>query len=164
MSREATAVPVVAPSPAPAPTPVPAKKGGGGKTLLIVGGLAAAGGIAAVAAGHGSSSSSGSQLTTTTFPGQIVVFGGERDYAVDVRGSGTLTARADWQQDGILLDMYIVNLANVSAVLADGNQTGAKEVSASLAVTPGSYRIAVTNTSGNGPQIDTNFTLTVVHP
>jgi hypothetical protein len=75
-----------------------------------------------------------------------------------------LTARADWQQDGVLLAMYIVNLANISSVLADGNQTAAKEVSLSLAVTTGSYRISVTNSSGTGPQVDTNFTLTVVHP
>jgi hypothetical protein len=32
------------------------------------------------------------------------------------------------------------------------------------AVTPGSYRISVTNSSGAGPVVDTTFTLTVTLP
>jgi hypothetical protein len=69
-----------------------------------------------------------------------------------------------WQTDGVLLGMYIVNLANISQVLADGGQTAAKEVSLSLPVTAGTYRVSVTNSTGTGPHVDTTFTLTVMHP
>jgi len=121
----------------------------------------------ALAAGGGGSKSgnnTSSGVKTTTFPNEVVVFGGGRDFVVDVRGSGTLTARADWQQDGVLLSMYVVDLANPMRVLADGNQTASKQVSLSLPVTPASYRISVTNSTGAGPRVDTTFTLTVTHP
>jgi len=167
--RDASARPAPAAArPATPPAPAPAaKKGGGGKTLLIVGGLAAVGGGGALAAGGGGSKSgnnTSSGVKTTAFPNEVVVFGGGRDFVVDVRGSGTLTARADWQQDGVLLSMYIVDLANPMRVLADGNQTASKQVSLSLPVTPASYRISVTNSTGAGPRVDTTFTLTVTHP
>jgi hypothetical protein len=149
---------------APGPAAAPEKKGGGHTGLILLGvGVAAAGGVAIAVSGGGKGSENNG-LTTNTFPNEVVVFGGGRDFVVDVRGNGTLTARADWQQDGVVLGMYIVNLATPLQVLADGNQTATKQVSLSLAVTPGSYRISVNNSTGMGPRVDTTFTLTVTHP
>lgn len=148
----------------------PTKKGGGGKTLLIVGGVVAAGGIAAAASGGGGGTTTpttpggGGGLTTTSFPNEVVPFGGGKDYVIPVKGTGKLGARVAWIQDGVILDMYIVNLANPGRVLANGGRTGSKEVSLQLDVTPGNYRISVTNSTGNGPHVDTTFTLTVLHP
>jgi hypothetical protein len=148
----------------------PKKGGGGGKTLLIVGGLGAAGAGVALAAGgggggsDGTSSGDGGGLQTRTFANEVVVFGGGRDFVVDARGSGTLTARCTWVQDGVLLGMYIVALANPGVVLKDAGQTASKELTLTQAVTPGSYRISVTNSSGAGPVVDTTFTLTVTLP
>jgi hypothetical protein len=154
-----------APAPAtPAAAAPPAEKKGGGKTGLIllgVGGAAAAGVAVAVAGGGGES---GGGEETTTFPNETVVFGGGREYVVDVGGSGTLTATVDWQQDGVVLGMYIVSLANTPVVLADANQTGSKQARLSLPVTQGSYKISVTNSTGHGPVVTTTFTLTVKHP
>jgi hypothetical protein len=145
-----------------APGPDPEKGKGGGKTLLLLGGGAAVvAGAVVVAAGGGGSDSNES---TTVFPNETVVFGGGREFVVEVKGTGTLTARVDWQQDGVLLGLYVVNLANPQLVLKDGGQTGSKQSSLSVPVTPGSYRIAVTNSSGTGPVVTTTFTLTVVHP
>jgi hypothetical protein len=154
LAREARepATPVPVPSPTRASALIaPPKKGGSSKALLIVGSSSPA------------PTASGAR-TTTTFANEVVVFGGGRDYAITVAGSGTLDARVDWQQDGVLLGMYIVNLANAGRVLADGSQTATKQVSLSLAVTPGSYRVSVNNSTGAGPHVDTTFTLTVVHP
>jgi hypothetical protein len=53
-----------------------------------------------------------------------VVFGGGRDFAVDVKASGTLTAKVDWSQDGVPLGMYVVNQANSGQVLMDAAATG----------------------------------------
>ncbi len=161
-----------APTPVPTPSPAAAKttKGGGGKALLILGGVAVAGGGVALAAGGGSKSNGGAStpttpnIVTTTFPNEVVGFGAGRDFVVDVKGSGTLRAKVEWLQDGVVLAMYVVNLANPQQVLADGAQTASKEVSLSVPVTPGSYRISVTNSSGAGPHVDTTFTLTVQHP
>jgi hypothetical protein len=146
----------------------PDKKGGGGKTALLLGGIAAVGGVA-VAAGAGggggdAGSGAGGGAVTATFPNEVVAFGGGRDFVVDVGGSGTLTARVDWQQQGVLLGMYIVSLANPGTVLAEGNQTASQQTSLSLGVTRGSYRVSVTNSTGHGPEVDTRFTLTVIHP
>jgi hypothetical protein len=58
----------------------------------------------------------------------------------------------------------VVNLSNPGTVLAEGNQTGSRQTSLALAVTPGSYRVSVTNSTGHGPEVDTRFMLTVVHP
>lgn len=165
-------------SPAPPAGPAAAdagkekKKGGGGKALIVLGVLGAGAGVALAAGGGGGESGSGAPsapggsggLTTTTFPNEVVVFGGGRDFVIDVRGTGTLTARVDWIEDGVLLDMYVVNLANVGQVLASGGQTASKQVSLSTAVTAGSYRISVTNSTGAGPQVNTTFTLVVTHP
>ena len=139
----------------------------GGKVLSIVGGLAAVVGGLAFAAGCGGGASptgSSSALTTNTFPNEVVVFGGGRDFAVDVKASGTLTAKVDWSQDGVPLGMYVVNQANSGQVLMDAAATGSKQLTLSLPVSPGSYRIAVTNSTGTGPHVDTTFTLTVTHP
>lgn len=151
--------------------PAAAKSGGGGKkALLVVGGVAAVGAGVAVAAGGGggggsSTPSTGSgSLQTKTFASQVLPFGAGRDFQVDVTGSGTLTARCTWIQDGVVLGMYIVNLADSGRVLRDGGLTGAKEVSLSVDVTRGSYRISVTNSTGAGPVVDTTFTLVVTHP
>ena len=159
--RGATATTTTAPAPAP---PAKAEKKGGSKTgLILVGvGVAAAAGVGLAVAGGGSGGGGGEE--TTTFPNEVVLFGGGREYAIDVRGSGTLTATVDWQQDGVVLGMYIVNLANAPVVLADANQTASKQARLTLAVTPGSYRISVTNSTGQGPQVNTTFTLTVKHP
>src|SRR5262249_38800700 len=108
-------------------------------------------------------SSDNSGLVTNTFPNEVVVFGGGRDFPIDVRGNGTLTARVDWQQDGVLLGLYVASLAT-RQVLANGGPTASKQVSLSVPVTPGSYKIAVTNSTGAGPRVDTTFTLTVIHP
>ena len=127
---------------------------------LVLAALPACGG------GGGTSSPSGpsSGLSTTAFPNEVVKFGGGRDFLVDVRGPGTLTARVDWVQDGVPLGMYAVNHANPSQVLTDGRETSAKQLTLSLPVAAGTYRIAVTNSSGSGPVVDTTFTLTVTHP
>lgn len=100
----------------------------------------------------------------TAFPNEVVVFGGGRDFVVNVTGSGPLTAKVTWQQPGVLLSMYIVALSNAPRVLADGNQTATGEVTLNLPVTAQAYRISVTNSSGSGPRVDTTFTLRVQHP
>jgi hypothetical protein len=124
--------------------------------------------LAACGGGGGTSSPSasgpGGGLTTTAFRNEVVKFGGGRDFLVDVRGSGTLTARVDWVQDGVPLGMYIVNHATAGPVLADGRETGTKQLTLSIPVAAGTYRIAVTNSSGSGPAVDTTFTVTVTHP
>jgi hypothetical protein len=153
---------------AAAPAPEPERKGGG-KGLLVLGGVAAVGGgVALAASSGGEGGADGGSLpgapVTTTFPNEVVVFGGGREFVVDVRGSGTLTARVEWQQEGVLLGLYVVNLANAGTVLAEGNQSASRQTSLSLPVTSGSYRVSVTNSSGHGPEVDTRFTLTVVHP
>jgi hypothetical protein len=158
-----------APTPAAATVaraPEPKKKGGGGKKALIILGLggAAAGGIAAAAGGGGGSSPEDSAAVETSFPNETVVFGGGRDFLVSVRGTGTLLASTTWNQPGVNLAMYIVNLANAGAVLADANLTAPGEIHLQTAVTPGSYRISVTNSSGTGPQVSTTFTLRVSAP
>ena len=134
--------------------------------MSIVGLAAVVGGLAFVAGCGGSASPTGSSsaLTTNTFPNEVVVFGGGRDFAVDVKASGTLTAKVDWSQDGVPLGMYVVNLANSGQVLMDAAATGSKQLTLSLPVSTGSYRIAVTNSTGTGPHVDTTFTLTVTHP
>jgi hypothetical protein len=151
----------------PAASAAPAKKGGGGTLLLVGGGLAAAAGIALAAGGGGSEdapeSSSGGPRQTN-FPNEVVVFGGGREFVVTSGGSGTLTARVAWNQEGVLLGMYIVALANAGQVLAEGNQTGTREATLTLPVTAQAYRISVTNSSGTGPVVDTTFTLSVTHP
>jgi len=151
-------------APAPAP-PAKAEKKGGSKTgLILVGvGVAAAAGVGLAVAGGGSDGGGGGE-ETTTFPNETVVFGGGREFVIDVRGSGTLTATVDWQQDGVVLGMYIVNLANPSQVLVDAGQSASKQARLSIPVTQGSYRIAVTNSTGQGPVVTTTFTLTVKHP
>jgi hypothetical protein len=129
--------------------------------------LAAVVGSLAFAAGCGGSASptgSSSVLTTSTFANEVVVFGGGRDFAVAVAAAGTLTAKVDWSQDGVPLGMYVVNQANSGQVLMDGAPTGSKQLTLSLPVSAGSYRIAVTNSTGTGPHVDTTFTLTVTHP
>jgi hypothetical protein len=165
-----------APPPSAAPAaaaPVPsAKKGGSKLPLVLVGvGAVAAGGIALAAGGGGGESNDpsrpgtgGGNLRETAFPNEVVVFGGGRDFVVNVNGSGTLTAKVNWQQPGVLLSMYIVALSNAPRVLADGNQTATGEVTLTLPVTAQAYRISVTNSSGSGPRVDTTFTLRVQHP
>ena len=151
---------------APAAPAAPSKGGGGGsgKLLLIGGGVAVAGAAVALAAGGGGGDSNGTAGGTRTFANEVVVFGGGRDFVVDVKGSGTLTARCTWNQEGVMLSMYLVDLANPGQVLKDAGQTGTRELTLSQAVTNGSYRISVTNSSGAGPRVDTTFTLTVTLP
>ncbi len=172
-TEAAAAPPVPAPTPSPATataTAAPPKENSRKTAALVIAGVAALGGAVVLVVGggdSGSSSSSGtssSAPTTNTFPNEVVVFGGGRDYVVDVKGSGTLTAKVDWVQDGVLLGMYIVNLANSGQVLMNGGQTASKQLTLSLPVTAGSYRISVTNSTGAGPHVDTTFTLTVTHP
>jgi hypothetical protein len=159
----AVAAPVVVASPPP-----PKKGGGGGKLLLIGGGLAAAGAVAAVAGGGGGGSTTpdGGSGTPrqTSFPNEVVRAGAGRDLVVTSTGTGTLTARLSYSPAGVVLSMFIVALANPTQVLADGNQSGAGELTLSLPVTAGAYRISVTHSSGQGPQVDATFTLNVTHP
>jgi hypothetical protein len=138
----------------------------GGNVLGIVGSLVAVLGGAALAGCGGSGSPTGSSgaLTTITFANEVVVFGGGRDFTVAVKASGTLSAKVDWAQDGVTLGTYIVNEANSGQVLMDAAPTGSKQLTLSLPVSAGSYRIAVTNSTGTGPHVDTTFTLTVTHP
>jgi hypothetical protein len=160
-SAPASSAPAAA---APAASAPPAEKKGGSKTGLIllgVGGAAAVGAAVALAGGGGDSAGG---EETSTFPNETVVFGGGRDFVVDVKGSGTLTATVDWQQDGVVLGMYIVNLATPQTVLMDAGQTASKQARLSLGVTAGSYRISVNNSTGHGPVVTTTFTLTVKHP
>ncbi len=151
-------------------TAAPPKENSRKTAALVIAGVAALGGAVVLVVGGGDSGSSSpsgtssSAPTTNTFPNEVVVFGGGRDYVVDVKGSGTLTAKVDWVQDGVLLGMYIVNLANSGQVLMNGGQTASKQLTLSLPVTAGSYRISVTNSTGAGPHVDTTFTLTVTHP
>jgi hypothetical protein len=157
-----------APPPAAAPAPQ-ARKGGSKLPLVLVGvGAAAAGGVALAASGGGGSDSNnttgGGGQRETAFPNEVVVFGGGRDFVVNVSGSGTLQAKVTWQQTGVLLSMYIVALANSQQVLADGNQTATGEVTLTIPVTAQAYRVSVTNSSGSGPRVDTTFTLRVLHP
>jgi hypothetical protein len=151
---------------APASPAAPAKEGGGGggKLLLIGGGVVAVGAGVALAAGGGGGDGNSTSGGTRTFANEVVVFGGGRDFVVDVKSSGTLTARCTWNQEGVMLGMYLVDLANAGQVLKDAGQTGSRELTLSQAVTNGSYRISVTNSSGAGPRVDTTFTLTVTLP
>jgi len=153
-------------APAAIVSPPPVEKGGGGKLLLIGGGLAAAAGVAVAAGGGGSSDAptGGGSLRQTSFPNEVVRAGGGRDFLVTATGSGTLTARVSYSPAGVQLGMYIVALATPSQGLAEGNQSGTTELTLSLAVTAQAYRIAVTHSSGQGPQVDATFTLSVTHP
>jgi hypothetical protein len=83
---------------------------------------------------------------------------------VTVRGTGTLQAKVTWNQEGVLLGMYVVALSDPTRVLADAGQTATRELQLSAPVTAQSYRISVTNSTGAGPRVDTTFTLTVNHP
>ena len=165
--RSAAPVPTASSAPVPLASPAPAKKGGGGKVLLIAGGLAAAGGIA-VAAGGGAGSSDasggGGGLRQSIFPNEVVQAGAGRDFVVTATGTGTLTARVSYTPAGVLLGMFIVALSNTPQVLADASQSGSTELMLSLPVTAQGYRISVTHSSGQGPQVDATFTLTVTHP
>jgi hypothetical protein len=148
-----------------APAPEPAKKGGGKKTLLLVGlGAVAAAGVGIAAASGGGTEADPPSVGDTVFENESVVFGGGRDFVVDVRGSGVLRATTTWNQDGVVLGMYIVNLASPGTVVADGNQSATRTTSLQTPVTPGSYRISVTNSSGSGPMVTTTFTLRVFVP
>lgn len=175
VSRDApAAVPApVAAAPTAAPAAPRASGGGGNGKLLLIGGAVAAAGVGAAVAlgggdggegpGGGGNGANGG-LTTDTFPNEVVVFGGGREFPITVRGSGTLSATVRWNEDGVILGMYIVNLANAGTVLKDGDQTGVKEVKLSTPVTPGNYRISVTNSTGRGPQVTTTFNLSCTHP
>ena len=44
------------------------------------------------------------------------------------------------------------------------SQSGTSELTLSLPVTAQGYRISVTHSSGQGPQVDATFTLNVTHP
>jgi hypothetical protein len=163
MAREAT----VNPSPSPAPSAgaaAPESGGGGGKTLWIVGGVALAAGGLLLATKGGSTPSPAPTITTDVYPNEVVPFGGEKDYAVTVRAPGPLTASVTWNKDGVVLGLYLFNLAHPSEVLVQGTQTGAKETTLADNVPAGSYKVAVTNNSGTGPHGNTTFTLTITHP
>jgi Tfp pilus assembly protein PilF len=160
-----------APTPEPAAavaSPAPPKKSGGsGKLLLIGGGLAVAAGVAVAAGGGGGSSATpggGGGSRQTNFPGEVVRAGAGRDFLVTSSGTGTLTARVSYTPAGVQLGMYIVALSNLPQVLAEGNQSGSTELTLSLPVTAQVYRISVTHSSGQGPQVDATFTLNVTHP
>ncbi len=143
------------------------KKSGGAKVWLIAGAVVAAAGAGLALSGGGDENApccAPPDVRQTSFPNEVVVFGGGRDFVVTATGSGPLTARVTWNQEGVLLGMYIIALANPSQVLAEGNQTGARELTLTLPVTAQAYRIAVTNSSGTGPVVSTTFTLTVTHP
>jgi hypothetical protein len=158
--------------PAPSTTP-PAtnKKGGGSKALLLIGGLAVVGGGVALAAGSGGgdggtpggSPGNGAERRTS-FPNEAMRVGAGKDFFVTVTGRGTLSARLDWQPDGVLLDMYIVAAGNLPQVLATGTRSGTTEMTLTLPVTPQNYRLSVTHSSGQGRQVDAIFNLNVTHP
>jgi hypothetical protein len=169
-AREELAAAPVAAAPLATPPIAEKKSGGSGKALLIGGGLVAAGAVAALAGGGGGgandppSGGGGGGLRQTSFPNEVVRAGAGREFVVTATGSGTLTARLTYAPAGVQLGLYIVALSNASQVLADGGQTGAAEMSLSLPVTAQAYRIAVTHSSGQGPQVDATFTLNVTHP
>jgi hypothetical protein len=140
-----------------------AKRGGKAKWLILGGVGVAAGGTALAVGGGRKGSDSGTPPTTNSFPNQVLHRFDTRDYAVVVKGNGTLEARAEWQEDGFLLKMDIVNLASPTVVLASALQTGAKATSLSIPVGPGTYRLSVQH-AGNDPYADATFTLTVMHP
>lgn len=147
------------------------KKGGGSKALLVVGGLAVVGGGIALAAGGGGDSSNtpgsggdGAADRRTNFPNETLRVGAGKDFFVTVTGSGNLTARLDWQPDGVLLDMYIVAANNLPQVLATGTRTATSEMTMTLPVTMQNYRLSVTHSSGQGRQVDATFNLNVTHP
>jgi Tfp pilus assembly protein PilF len=166
MRSAAPAVPEARPTAVAAPPP--AKKGGSGKVLLIGGGLLAAGGIAAAAGGGGGGTDSdtpgGGGLRQTSFPNEVVHAGGGRDFVVTATGTGTMTARVTYSPAGVQLGMYAVALSSAQQVLAEGGQSGTTELTLTLPVTAQAYRIAVTHSSGQGPQVDATFTLSVTHP
>ena len=64
----------------------------------------------------------------------------------------------------VAVGLFIVALSNLPQVLAEANQSAAGELTLSLPVTAQAYRIAVTHSSGQGPQVDATFTLNVTHP
>ena len=171
--EEMAATPAAAPSPAPAGASGETKKqGGGSKGLLVVGGLAVVGGGVALAAGSGGGGGATPTISPggdgadrrTTFPLEQIRVGAGKDFFVSVNGRGTLTARLDWQPDGVLLDMYIVAASNLPQVLATGTRSGTTEMTLTLPVTAGNYRISVTHSSGQGRQTDATFNLNVTHP
>lgn len=168
MRSAANAAPVAAPIAAPVAmaSPPPAKKGGGrGKLLLIGGGLAAAGiAVAAGAGGDDGACCAPPPHRQTNFPNEVVRAGAGRDFLVTSTGTGNLLARVSYGPAGVLLSMYIVALANSQQVLAEANQSGTTELTLSLPVTAQAYRISVTHSSGQGPQVDATFTLNVIHP
>jgi hypothetical protein len=167
----APAGPAASATPAPATTGTVPKKGGGSKALLVVGGLAVVGGGVALAAGSGGGDGgtangpgSNGPDRRTSFPNEGMRVGAGKDFFVTVTGRGTLTARLDWQPDGVLLDMYIVAAGNLPQVLATGTRTGTSEMTLVLPVTAQNYRLSVTHSSGQGRQVDATFNLNVTHP
>jgi hypothetical protein len=162
-----------APTPAPAAgVPTAAAKPDRKRSqtpLLLVAGLGAAGAGVAIAAGGGGGGNTGGTTTTgglrdTTFPNEAMPVGGGRDFLVVVQGPGTLTATVTWQPTGVLLDMYVVAVANSGQVLTTSGRTGTTESQLSLPVTAQTYRITVTNSSGQGLQVPSTFNLRVQHP
>jgi hypothetical protein len=149
----------------PSSSTAPARKGGSKTPFLIGGGVILAGGAVALAVGGGGGNGGGGdEGTTTSFPNQMVNRFADREFGVDVKGRGTLTARVEWVQDQSLLRMSIVNLASPTVVLAEGLQSGGKEVSLSVPVTAGTYRITIGVVRDIVAYTDLTFTLTVIHP
>jgi hypothetical protein len=128
--------------------------------------VAAGGGAALLASGGGSANgdSPSANSTTTFFVDQTINRFANRDFAVDVKGRGTLQARVDWKDDASLLSMSIVNMADPNTVLATGLQTGSKQTSLSIPVTPGTYRVTLGVVLDVRPYADLTYTLTVIHP
>jgi hypothetical protein len=131
------------------------------KLPLIVAGAGIAAGI--VLATKGGAPPGEDEAVTTTFADQVLNRLAPREYAVEVKGGGTLEARVDWVEDRMLLTLSLSTVANPTAILATGLQTASKQTSLSMSVAPGSYRLVVEH-AGNNPQQDATFTLTVVHP
>jgi hypothetical protein len=144
----------------------PGKGGGGnGKKVLLVGGILAAGAGVALAATGSKGGAANSGLTTTAFPNErMQFFAGPRSFDILVSSRGTLTATLDWQVDGLLLDMYLVNVAEPDRILTSSGRTASKQARLTLPVAEGTYRITVRNTTGQCPCLDNVYTLTVLHP
>jgi hypothetical protein len=168
--EEVGPAPAVAAAPAARPSPAAAavaERRGGSRTPLLLGlGAAAAAGVALAAGGGGSSTGAppAGSARETSFPNESMAVGAGKDFVVNVTGTGTLTATVTWQPTGVLLDMYIVALSNPQQVLTNAGRTGTTEAQLSLPVTAQAYRVSVTNSSGQGLQEPSTFTLRVVHP
>jgi hypothetical protein len=145
-------------APAVAAHPATGRKGGRkGLILLGVGGAAAAGVAVAVAGGSAGGGAADTGRTTVTFSNQLTQFKSSEEYGVMVGGSGSLEAVVRWNEDGVVVGIY---LAGGQGVLAESLQTGPRESRLTAPVSAGTYKIGVLY----GSHGTATYTLTVTHP